>query len=305
MATLHLPLPMSAACSNPVGIRPTRPSTSTSTSCGGDTRRSNKQPVWGGRRMVPKNNRSRERGGGFTRGYTPIPMVIEQSSMGERSYDIFSRLLKERIICINGPITDDTAHVVVAQLLFLEADNPVEPIYMYLNSPGGVVTAGIVDPPTSSYAVDEHTFKIHLKNSIAVNMHNYTHGTTYAEDGQEGRCNVCFGGQGLRQDDFQSRGQQLFRSNVYGEWTAVLMNTVKKLYKLFMGAGVYEVKVLAAKYKAGLWAPIQDVMAFFRLRSVEETYQVPLQSEEEMKRLLCPSPHLILQFLHQISTSTA
>lgn len=79
---------------------------------------------------------------------------------------------------------------------------------------------GIVDPPTSSYAVDEHTFKIHLKNSIAVNMHNYTHGTTYAEDGQEGRCNVCFGGQGLGQDDFQSRGQQLFRSNVYGEWTA-------------------------------------------------------------------------------------
>ncbi|KAF7145198.1 hypothetical protein RHSIM_Rhsim04G0167000 [Rhododendron simsii] len=135
MATLQLP--MSSACSNPVGIRPTRPSTS----CGGDTRRSNKQPVWGGRRIIPKNNRGRERGGGFTRGYTPIPMVIEQSSMGERSYDIFSRLLKERIICINGPITDDTAHVVVAQLLFLEADNPAEPIYMYLNSPGGVVTA--------------------------------------------------------------------------------------------------------------------------------------------------------------------
>ncbi|XP_058212959.1 ATP-dependent Clp protease proteolytic subunit 2, mitochondrial-like [Rhododendron vialii] len=147
MATLQLP--MSSACSNPVGIRPTRPSTSTS--CGGDTRRSNKQPVWGGRRIIPKNNRSRERGGGFTRGYTPIPMVIEQSSMGERSYDIFSRLLKERIICINGPITDDTAHVVVAQLLFLEADNPAEPIYMYLNSPGGVVTAGLAIYDTMQY----------------------------------------------------------------------------------------------------------------------------------------------------------
>jgi ATP-dependent Clp endopeptidase proteolytic subunit ClpP len=69
-------------------------------------------------------------------------MVIETSSRGERAYDIFSRLLKERIICINGPISDDTAHVVVAQLLFLESENPSKPINMYLNSPGGAVTAG-------------------------------------------------------------------------------------------------------------------------------------------------------------------
>jgi len=71
-------------------------------------------------------------------------MVIEHSSRGERAYDIFSRLLKERIICINGPISDDTAHVVVAQLLFLESENPSKPIHMYLNSPGGAVTAGII-----------------------------------------------------------------------------------------------------------------------------------------------------------------
>lgn len=76
------------------------------------------------------------------RSFSLIPMVIEHSSRGERAYDIFSRLLKERIICINGPINDDTAHVVVAQLLFLESENPSKPIHMYLNSPGGQVTAG-------------------------------------------------------------------------------------------------------------------------------------------------------------------
>ncbi|KAH7547547.1 hypothetical protein FEM48_Zijuj01G0321400 [Ziziphus jujuba var. spinosa] len=79
--------------------------------------------------------------GGARRSYGLIPMVIEHSSRGERAYDIFSRLLKERIICINGPISDDTAHVVVAQLLFLESENPSKPIHMYINSPGGHVTA--------------------------------------------------------------------------------------------------------------------------------------------------------------------
>lgn len=87
---------------------------------------------------------SRARWGTTTpsRCYSLIPMVIEHSSRGERAYDIFSRLLKERIVCINGPINDDTAHVVVAQLLFLESENPSKPINMYLNSPGGHVTAG-------------------------------------------------------------------------------------------------------------------------------------------------------------------
>ncbi|XP_057748547.1 ATP-dependent Clp protease proteolytic subunit 2, mitochondrial [Arachis stenosperma] len=80
-----------------------------------------------------------------------IPMVIEHSSRGERAYDIFSRLLKERIVCINGPISDDTAHVVVAQLLFLESENPSKPIHMYLNSPGGAVTAGLAIYDTMQY----------------------------------------------------------------------------------------------------------------------------------------------------------
>ncbi|KAM1018409.1 hypothetical protein ACFX15_039300 [Malus domestica] len=68
------------------------------------------------------------------RSYILIPMVIEHSSRGERAYDIFFRLLKEQIICTNGPINDDTSHVVVVQLLFLESENPSKPIHMYLNS---------------------------------------------------------------------------------------------------------------------------------------------------------------------------
>ena len=72
-----------------------------------------------------------------------VPMVIEQSARGERSFDIFSRLLRERIIFMIGPVDDGSASLVVAQLLFLEADNPKKEIAMYINSPGGVVTAGL------------------------------------------------------------------------------------------------------------------------------------------------------------------
>ncbi len=72
-----------------------------------------------------------------------VPMVVEQTARGERAYDIFSRLLKERIIFITGPIEDHMATLVVAQLLFLEADNPKKEIAMYINSPGGVVTSGL------------------------------------------------------------------------------------------------------------------------------------------------------------------
>jgi ATP-dependent Clp protease protease subunit len=72
-----------------------------------------------------------------------IPMVVEQTNRGERAYDIYSRLLKERIIFITGPVEDHMASVVVAQLLYLEADNPKKEISMYINSPGGVVTSGL------------------------------------------------------------------------------------------------------------------------------------------------------------------
>ncbi|GHU27367.1 ATP-dependent Clp protease proteolytic subunit [Betaproteobacteria bacterium] len=72
-----------------------------------------------------------------------VPMVVEQSGRGERAYDIYSRLLKERVIFLVGPVNDATANLVVAQLLFLEAENPDKDIHFYINSPGGVVSAGL------------------------------------------------------------------------------------------------------------------------------------------------------------------
>ncbi|GBD39339.1 MAG: ATP-dependent Clp protease proteolytic subunit [Deltaproteobacteria bacterium] len=80
-----------------------------------------------------------------------VPIVIEQTSRGERAYDIFSRLLKDRIIFIGSPITDAVADTVVAQLLFLESENPEKDIYVYINSPGGLVTAGFAIYDTMQY----------------------------------------------------------------------------------------------------------------------------------------------------------
>ncbi|GAF74987.1 unnamed protein product, partial [marine sediment metagenome] len=81
-----------------------------------------------------------------------IPMVIEQTGRGERAYDIYSRLLKERIIFIGQPMDDNLANVVIAQLLFLEAEDPEKDAYMYINCPGGVVTAGLAVYDTMQYS---------------------------------------------------------------------------------------------------------------------------------------------------------
>ncbi|MCC6474514.1 MAG: ATP-dependent Clp protease proteolytic subunit, partial [Burkholderiales bacterium] len=78
-----------------------------------------------------------------TRALNLVPIVVEQTSRGERSYDIFSRLLKERIVFVVGQIEEQMANLVVAQLLFLESENPDKDIAMYINSPGGYVTAGL------------------------------------------------------------------------------------------------------------------------------------------------------------------
>ena len=80
-----------------------------------------------------------------------VPMVVEQSARGERAYDIFSRMLKERIIFVSGPVHDGMSTLIVAQLLFLEAENPTKDIAMYINSPGGVVTSGLSIYDTMQY----------------------------------------------------------------------------------------------------------------------------------------------------------
>jgi len=92
-----------------------------------------------------------------------VPMVVESTSKGERAYDIFSRLLKERIIMLNGPVEDQMANVIVAQLLFLESENPDKDISLFINSPGGVVTSGMsiydtmqfIKPDVSTYVMGQ------------------------------------------------------------------------------------------------------------------------------------------------------
>ncbi|MFC0245639.1 ATP-dependent Clp endopeptidase proteolytic subunit ClpP [Falsochrobactrum ovis] len=92
-----------------------------------------------------------------------VPMVVEQTNRGERAYDIFSRLLKERIIFVNGPVEDGMSMLVCAQLLFLEAENPKKEINMYINSPGGIVTSGMaiydtmqfIKPPVSTLCMGQ------------------------------------------------------------------------------------------------------------------------------------------------------
>ena len=86
---------------------------------------------------------------------TLIPMVVEQSNRGERAYDIYSRLLKERIVFVVGQITDNVASLITAQLLFLESENPKKEIYLYINSPGGLVTAGLGIYDTMQYIKPE------------------------------------------------------------------------------------------------------------------------------------------------------
>jgi ATP-dependent Clp protease protease subunit len=80
-----------------------------------------------------------------------VPMVVEQTGRGERSYDIFSRLLKDRIVMLSGEVNDDSANLIVAQLLFLESEDPDKDIYLYINSPGGSVTAGMAIYDTMNY----------------------------------------------------------------------------------------------------------------------------------------------------------
>lgn len=96
-----------------------------------------------------------------------IPYVIEQTSRGERSYDIYSRLLKDRIIFLSGAVNDDAANSIIAQLLFLEADNAEADIFMYINSPGGSVTAGLAIFDTMRYIKpDVHTVCVGLAASM-------------------------------------------------------------------------------------------------------------------------------------------
>lgn len=100
-----------------------------------------------------------------------IPMVVEQTNRGERSYDIYSRLLKDRIIFLNGEVNDDSANLIIAQLLFLDAEDPEKDIFLYINSPGGVVTAGMAIYDTMQFIrSDVSTICVGLAASMGAHL---------------------------------------------------------------------------------------------------------------------------------------
>ena len=106
-------------------------------------------------------------GRGASRSYT-IPVVLESGALGERSFDIYSRMLRERIIFVHGQVTDQMASLVTAQLLFLESERPDQPVYMYINSPGGLVTAGMAMYDTMQVCLMRSFLRDFMSHAIVI-----------------------------------------------------------------------------------------------------------------------------------------
>ena len=142
-----------------------------------------------------------------------VPMVVEQSGRGERAYDIYSRLLKDRIIFLGGPIDDNVANVVIAQLLFLESEDPDKDIHLYINSPGGVVTAGLAIYDTMQYiAPDVSTICIGMAASMgAFLLAGGAKGKRYALPNAEIMIHQPLGGARGQATDIQIQAEQILK----------------------------------------------------------------------------------------------
>lgn len=145
---------------------------------------------------------------------TLIPTVIEQSGRGERAFDIYSRLLKERIIFLVGPVNDHTANLVVAQLLFLESENPDKDIYFYINSPGGSVTAGMAIYDTMQYVkCDVSTICIGMAASMgAFLLSGGTKGKRYALPNAEIMIHQPSGGARGQETEIRIAAEQILKT---------------------------------------------------------------------------------------------
>ena len=143
-----------------------------------------------------------------------IPMVVEQTNRGERSYDIFSRLLKERIVFLVGPVNDMVSNLVVAQLLFLEAENPNKDIYFYINSPGGIVTSGLAIYDTMQYiSCDVATYCIGQAASMgAVLLAAGTKGKRYCLPNARIMIHQPLGGAQGQATDISIQAQEILRA---------------------------------------------------------------------------------------------
>ena len=157
-----------------------------------------------------------------------VPMVVEQSNRGERAYDIYSRLLKDRIIFLGGQIDDNVANVVVAQMLFLESEDPDKDIYLYINSPGGVVTAGLAIYDTMQYIKpDVSTICIGQAASMgAVLLTAGAKGKRFALPNARVMIHQPLGGAQGQSTDIQIQAQEIKRLREIGN--DILMNATGK-----------------------------------------------------------------------------
>ena len=164
-----------------------------------------------------------------------IPMVVDQTTTGERSYDIYSRLLEDRIIFLTGEITDATANIVVAQLIYLEGKNPEKDIYLYINSPGGSVSAGLAIYDTIKYIkCDVVTICIGLAASMgAFLLSSGTKGKRYALPNSEIMIHQPLGGaQGQASDiEIQARHIQNIKEKINKILSEVTGQDIKKVQK--------------------------------------------------------------------------
>jgi len=144
----------------------------------------------------------------------PVPTVIEQSSRGERAYDIYSRLLKDRIIMLSGPIEDNMANAIIAQLLFLDAQDSDKDIYLYINSPGGVVTAGLAIYDTMNFIKsDVQTIVMGMAASMAsVLASSGTKGKRFALQNSEILINQPSGGAQGQQTEIEIVAEEILKT---------------------------------------------------------------------------------------------
>ena len=143
-----------------------------------------------------------------------IPMVVEQTNRGERSFDIYSRLLEDRIIFLSGEITDDTANLVIAQLIFLEAKDPTKDIMMYINSPGGSVSAGLAIYDTMNYIkCDVNTLCVGMAASMgAFLLSSGAKGKRYCLPNSEVMIHQPLGGYSGQASDIQIHADHIIRT---------------------------------------------------------------------------------------------